>query len=86
MIVCANLAAESCRTLQDKPKALHYKENAVRFARFADKIIHLPLGTDPEEKVCPLCHTLACLLNHWKQATRRAFAVKQISACQQVCY
>jgi hypothetical protein len=44
-------AAESKRTLQDKPKSLHYEENAARFERFAAKIIHFPMGIDPEEKV-----------------------------------
>jgi hypothetical protein len=45
------LAVEGRRTTQDRPKQLHYQENAQRFARFADKILHLPLGIDAEEKV-----------------------------------
>ena len=34
---------ESATTHQNKPKPLHYKENAAHFARFADKIIHIAL-------------------------------------------
>ena len=34
---------ESGTTHQNQPKPLHYAENAHRFARFADKIIHIPL-------------------------------------------
>ena len=34
---------ESAVTHQDRPKPLHYKENAARYARFADKIIPIAL-------------------------------------------
>ena len=34
---------ESAMTHQNKPKPLHYTENAGHFARFADKIIHIAL-------------------------------------------
>lgn len=36
---------ESAVTHQDSPKPLHYKENRARYARFADKIIHIVLNT-----------------------------------------
>ncbi|BDA47606.1 probable beta-1,4-mannosyl-glycoprotein 4-beta-N-acetylglucosaminyltransferase [Coccomyxa sp. Obi] len=42
---------ESRRTMQDRPKPLYYAENAARFERFADKILHVPLDTDAEDKV-----------------------------------
>ena len=34
---------ESAVTHQERPKPLHYKENAARYARFADKIIPVAL-------------------------------------------
>lgn len=38
--------------MQDRPKPLYYAENAARFERFADKILHVPLDTEAEDKVC----------------------------------
>ena len=35
---------ESAITHQNDPKPLYYKENAARFAKFADKIVHIELG------------------------------------------
>ena len=43
-------AVEGKRSLQDRPKALHYAENKQRFARFASKIIHVALDRDPQDK------------------------------------
>lgn len=41
---------EGTRSLQDRPKPLYYAENKERFARFADKIIHVALDEDPQDK------------------------------------
>ena len=47
---------EGKRTLQDRPKPLHYAENRQRFARFASKIIHVTVDTDPQDKARYRCH------------------------------
>ncbi len=51
-------AVEGKRSLQDRPKPLHYAENKQRFARFASKIIHVALDEDPQDKAryrWPVC-------------------------------
>ena len=52
---------EGKRSLQDRPKPLHYAENKQRFARFASKIIHVTVDTDPQDKAryrCLICKSL----------------------------
>ena len=52
---------EGKRSLQDRPKPLHYAENKQRFARFASKIIHVALDVDPQDKAryrYPICSNL----------------------------
>ena len=54
---------EGKRSLQDRPKPLHYAENRQRFARFASKIIHVTLDEDPQDKAryrCFTCGTELC--------------------------
>lgn len=41
------LISESTTSFQNRPKPLYYKENEQRFARFKDKIIHLPIEILP---------------------------------------
>lgn len=63
--ICMNgrywVAGESRRTIQDRPKALLYAENAARFERFADKILHLPLDMTTEDLVrASACEPVIC--------------------------
>lgn len=39
--------AEATRTFSNEPKPLHFAENRARFARFADKIVHLVIDDLP---------------------------------------
>ena len=49
---------ESNETLLDEPKPLHYAINSQRFASFADKIVHVLLDTDPDDKSSYWCAVL----------------------------
>lgn len=44
------IAVEGRRSLQGRPKPLHYADNAQRFARFASKIIHVVLDDEPQDR------------------------------------
>ena len=51
-------AVESNKTLLDEPRPLHYVENSQRFASFADKIVHVLLDTDTDDKRSYGCASL----------------------------
>ena len=55
------VVVESAMSHQGAFKPLHYQENATRFARFADKIIHVALDYLPG--TCPTISTLPLLCN-----------------------
>ena len=48
-------AVESNETLLNEPKPLHYAENSQRFASFADKIVHVLLDTETDDKTTYRC-------------------------------
>lgn len=48
-------AVESNETLLDEPKPLHYAENSQRFASFAEKIVHVLLNTETDDKTSYRC-------------------------------
>ena len=53
-------AVESNETLLNEPKPLHYAENSQRFASFADKIVHVLLDTETDDKTSYRCVSFQC--------------------------
>ena len=51
-------AVESNETMLNEPKPLHYAENSQRFASFADKIVHVLLDTETDDKTSYRCVTV----------------------------
>ncbi|CAK0788021.1 hypothetical protein CVIRNUC_011243 [Coccomyxa viridis] len=56
---------ESNETLLNEPKPLHYAENSQRFASFADKIVHVLLDTETDDKTS---------YRRWQQQAEKAVA------------
>jgi beta-1,4-mannosyl-glycoprotein beta-1,4-N-acetylglucosaminyltransferase len=67
---------ESTVTFQGDPKPLHFQDNKSRFARWADKIIHVVVGDDP---IKPYAHYNECWSreHHQRNQIARGLATAQ---------
>ena len=65
---------ESAVTHQNSPKPLHYRDNAARFRRFADKIIPIAQDTLYENSSYYRCALIACASPAYAEADRPCHA------------